>query len=148
MPLSAAHRRLTPILAAILLGSSLSACSGLALTQSKAHGYDINEDALLQIRPGQSAALVTTVLGSPQVTNTFGDDTAWYYIGEKVQQTAFGLELNKQRTLLAVYFDKNNRVKSTERLGMQDGAVINMDTRRTPDYGEDKTFIESILATF
>lgn len=148
MPLSAAYRRTFPILAAVALAISLSACSGMSLVQSKARGYDISDDALMQIRPGQSAPLVATVLGSPQVQNTFGDDTAWYYIGEKVHQTAFGLELDKQRTLLAVYFDKNARVSSIERLGMQDGKVINMDTRRTPDYGLDRTFIESILATF
>jgi outer membrane protein assembly factor BamE (lipoprotein component of BamABCDE complex) len=148
MPSSAVSRRLFPIAMAALLGLSLSACSGLSLVQSKAHGYNLSEDALQQIRPGQSAALVTAVLGSPQVTNAFGEDTAWYYIGEKVQQTAFGMELDKQRTLLAVYFDKDKRVKSTERLGTADGHVINMDTRRTPDYGQDRTFIESILATF
>ncbi|HET8728688.1 MAG TPA: outer membrane protein assembly factor BamE, partial [Alphaproteobacteria bacterium] len=114
MPSSAAFRRLIPIIAVALLGGSLAGCSGLSLVQSKQHGYDISEDALMQIRPGQSATLVAAVLGSPQVTNTFGTDSAWYYIGEKVDQTAFGLQLDKQRTLLAVYFDKNNRVKSTE----------------------------------
>lgn len=142
-----AVRRFAPLGAALLVGTLLSACSGMALTQSKAHGYELSEDALMQIRPGQSAALVTAVLGSPQLTNSFGTDTAWYYMGEKVQQTAFGMELSKQRTLVAVYFDKNAKVKVVERLGMQDGQVINMDTNKTPSYGADKTFLESIMST-
>ena len=122
MPFAPAIRRTFPIVAALLLGVSLSACgSGLSLTQSKARGYEISDDALAQIRPGQSAQLVTAVLGSPQATNNFGTETAWYYIGEKVQQTAFGLELSKERTVLAVYFDKNNKVLDTERLGVKDG---------------------------
>ncbi|WP_374625391.1 outer membrane protein assembly factor BamE [Devosia sp.] len=149
MPLRTVVRRTFPIAAALLLGASLSACSsGLSLSQSKARGYEISEDALLQIRPGQSAALVTAVLGSPQATNNFGSESAWYYIGEKVQQTAFGMELSKERTVLAVYFDKNNKVVDTERLGVKDGKVFNIDSRRTPSYGQDRSFIESIISSF
>ena len=150
MPLRAALRTSFPIAAAVVLSLSLAACSnaGLSLTQSKSRGYDLNEDALMQIRPGQSSQLVMAVLGSPQATNNFGDDTAWYYIGEKVQQTAFGLEINKQRTVLAVYLDSKGKVKATERLGLADGKVINMDTRRTPSYGQDRTFLESIISSF
>jgi outer membrane protein assembly factor BamE (lipoprotein component of BamABCDE complex) len=102
-----------PIAAALVLSLTLAACSsGMSLVQNKQRGYDISEDDVKQIRPGQSAALVTTVLGSPQSTNSFAKETAWIYIGEKVQQTAFGMELNKERTVLVVYFDKNNRVIS------------------------------------
>lgn len=149
MPFAPAIRRTFPIVAALLLGVSLSACgSGLSLTQSKARGYEISDDALAQIRPGQSAQLVTAVLGSPQATNNFGTESAWYYIGEKVQQTAFGMELSKERTVLAVYFDKNNKVLDTERLGVKDGKVFAMESRRTPSYGQDRTFIESIISSF
>lgn len=148
MPLRAAFRRLLPITAAVLVGVSLAACSsGLSLTQSKARGYAISEDAVAQIRVGQSAQLVTAVLGSPQVTNNFGTETAWYYIGEKVQQTAFGMELNKERTLLVVYFDGKNKVVDTERLGVKDGKAFNIESRRTPSYGQDRTFIESIISS-
>ena len=93
-------------------------------------------------------ALVTAVLGSPQATNNFGSESAWYYIGEKVQQTAFGMELSKERTVLAVYFDKNNKVLDTERLGVKDGKVFNIESRRTPSYGQDRSFIESIISSF
>lgn len=148
MPLRTATKRLLPISAALLLGLSLSACSsGLSLTQSKARGYEISEDAVAQIRVGQSAALVTAVLGSPQVTNNFATETAWYYMGEKVQQTAFGMELSKDRTLLVVYFDKKNKVVDTERLGVKDGKVFSIESRRTPSYGQDRTFIKSILSS-
>lgn len=148
MPLRTATKRLLPISAAVLFGLSLSACSsGLSLTQSKARGYEISEDAVAQIRVGQSAALVTAVLGSPQITNSFATETAWYYMGEKVQQTAFGMELSKDRTLLVVYFDKKNKVVDTERLGVKDGKAFNIESRRTPSYGQDRTFIESILSS-
>ena len=148
MPFSAALRLASPIAAAVVLSVSLSACSsGLSLVQNKQRGYEISEDAVKQIRVGQSAALVTAVLGSPQSTNAFARETAWIYIGEKVQQTAFGMELSKERTVLVVYFDKNNKVVDTERLGIKDGKSFQIDSRRTPSYGQDRTFIESIISS-
>lgn len=148
MPLSTAFRLASPIAAALVLSLSLSACSsGLSLVQNKQRGYEISDDAVKQIRVGQSAALVTAVLGSPQSTNSFARETAWIYVGEKVQQTAFGMELSKERTVLVVYFDKNNKVVDTERLGIKDGKSFQIESRRTPSFGQDRTFLESIISS-
>lgn len=147
MPFSA-KRHLFPISAAIALSLSLTACgSGLMLTQKRTQGYEISDDALAQIRPGQSQALVTTVLGSPQVTNTFGNETAYYYIQTKVERTAFGMNTASDRTVLAVYFDKNKKVVDKAVYGSEDGKVIAIQSRRTPSYGIDRSFIESLIAS-
>ena len=148
MPLSTAFRLAAPIAAAVVLSLTVSACSsGMSLEQNKQRGYDISEDDVKQIRPGQSAALVTAVLGSPQSVNTFAKETAWIYVGEKVQQTAFGMELSKSRTVLVIYFDKNNRVTDMERLGVKDGKSFQIESRRTPSFGQDRTFLESIISS-
>jgi outer membrane protein assembly factor BamE (lipoprotein component of BamABCDE complex) len=148
MPLSTAFRLASPIAAALLLSLTLSACSsGLSLVQNKQRGYDISDDDVKQIRPGQSAALVTAVLGSPQSVNAFAKETAWIYVGEKVQQTAFGMELSKSRTVLVIYFDKNNKVTDMERLGVADGKSFQIESRRTPSFGQDRTFLESIISS-
>jgi len=148
MPLRSVNLRLLPISAAVVLSLTLSACSsGLSVVQQRQRGYSISEDAVAQIRIGQSAQLVTAVLGSPQITNSFATETAWYYLGERVQQTAFGMELSKDRTLLVIYFDKNNKVIDTERLGVTDGRAFTIESRRTPSFGQDRTFIESIISS-
>jgi outer membrane protein assembly factor BamE (lipoprotein component of BamABCDE complex) len=148
MPLRTVNIRLLPITTAVVLGLALSACSsGMSLTQQRQRGYSMSEDAVAQIRVGQSAQLVTAVLGSPQITNSFVTETAWYYLGEKVQQTAFGMELSKERTLLVVYFDKKNKVVDTERLGIKDGKMFTIESRRTPSFGQDRTFLDSILSS-
>ncbi len=72
------------------------------------------------------------MLGSPQITNSFASETAWFYLGEKVQQTAFGMELSKERTLLVIYFDKNNKVVDTERLGVKDGKMFTIKKAAAP----------------
>jgi outer membrane protein assembly factor BamE (lipoprotein component of BamABCDE complex) len=148
MPLSAAFRIASPIAAAVFVSITLAACSsGMSLVQNRQRGYEISEDDVKQIRIGQSAGLVTAVLGSPQSVNTFAKETAWIYVGEKVQQTAFGMELNKERTVLVIYFDKTGKVVDTERLGVKDGKSFQIESRRTPSFGQDRTFLESIISS-
>lgn len=135
--------------AAAVLAVALAGCtSSTSLVSKRTQGYEIPESALQQIRPGQSQQLVQVVLGSPQSTNTFGDQTAWYYVETKVSQTSFGLTMVQERTVLAVYFDRNKRVTERVVYGLQDGRAINVETRRTASFGQDKTFIESILESF
>jgi|SRR5690606_8213542 len=135
--------------AAAVLAVALAGCtSSTSLITKRTQGYEIPDSALAQIRPGQSQQLVTLVLGSPQSTNSFGDQSAWYYVETKVEQTAFGMAMVKERTVLAVYFDKNNKVIDKAVYSLADGKVVTIESRRTPSFGEDKTFIDSILSSF
>ena len=136
------------VAAAGLLALSLSACSmgtGLALSNAKVQGYAISQDALAQIRPGQSQELVTVVLGSPQTINAFDNGTAWYYVETKLDETAFGLKTVRERTVLAVYFDKNKKVADKAVYTAKDGKDFTIQGRKTPSYGEDKSFIDSLI---
>lgn len=133
--------------AVLVLATGLAGCgnTGLGLTQTRTEGYSIPEDALEQVRPGVSKDFVEIVLGSPQTTNTLGAELAYYYIETKVEQTAFGASTPVERTVLAVYFDSNNRVADKAVYTLQDGKVFATVPRRTPGYGDDQTFIEAIL---
>lgn len=135
--------------AAAVLAVALAGCtSSTSLITKRTEGYEIPASALQQIRPGQSQATVQLVLGSPQSTNAFGDRTAWYYVETKISQTSFGFTSVQERTVLAVYFDKNKKVIERGLYGLKDGRAINVETRRTPSFGEDATFIDSILSSF
>lgn len=148
MPLRHATASFLPI-AALLAAVALAGCtSSTSLISKRTQGYEISDSAMAQIRPGQSQQLVTLVLGSPQSTNTFGDQSAWYYVETKVEQTSFGLSMVKERTVLAIYFDKNKKVADKAVYSAADGKVITIEGRRTPSFGEDRTFIESILSSF
>lgn len=149
MPLSNVSRRIAPLAASALLAVALAGCTtGGGLVSQRTQGYEIPQDALEQIRPGQSQQLVTLVLGSPQSTNTFGDQTAWYYVETKVNQTSFGMTSIQSRTVLAIYFDKNMKVIDKAIYSAQDGRTVTIESRRTPSYGEDRTFIDQILQSF
>ena len=149
MPLRIASGKLVPLAAAGLLAMVLAACtSSTALVTSRTQGYEISDSAMAQIRPGQSQELVTLVLGSPQSTNSFGDQSAFYYVETKVRQTAFGLTMNDSRTVLVIYFDKNKKVLDKAVYGLKDGKTVAIETRRTQSFGEDRSFIDSILSSF
>ena len=139
---------LLSIAAAGLLGVVLAGCSmgsGLALSTNKIQGYAISQDALAQIRPGQSQELVAVVLGSPQTINAFNEGSAWYYVQTKVSQTAFGLTSVQERTVLAIYFDKNKRVADKAVYGVKDGKSFTIEGRKTPSYGEDRSFLDQLI---
>ena len=136
------------LVAGLGLAVAVSACSTDGFIAHRTEGYVISDSALQQIRPGQSVDLVVAVLGSPQTTSTFGEQTAFYYVETKVDRTAFGLRMPQERRLLAVYFDKNRKVTEKALLGLEDGKVVDIDTHRTPSFGQDKTFVESILSSF
>jgi outer membrane protein assembly factor BamE (lipoprotein component of BamABCDE complex) len=149
MPMRIASSPFAPIAAAALLAVALAACtSSTSLVTKRTQGYEISDSAMQQIRVGQSEQLVTLVLGSPQSTNTFGDQTAWYYVQTKVAQTSFGMNTSLERTVLAIYFDKNKKVVDKAVYSAADGKVVAIENRRTQSYGEDRTFIEQILQSF
>lgn len=138
-------RRLAPLAAALVIGAALAGCTGLGLSQTRTQGYELTEDQLLQVREGQSKELITLVLGSPATTNTWGDEEAWYYIETKVRKTEFGLTTVQDRTVLAVYFGKNGKVIDRAVYGKQDGRVVAIQSRRTPSFGQDRTFLQSLI---
>lgn len=136
--------RLAPIVA-LLLATGLAGCANLGLVHSRTEGYELTQDQLAQIREGQSKQLVTMVLGSPQTTNNFGDEEAWYYVETKVSETEFGLTRIKDRTVLAIYFGKNGKIVDRAIYGKEAGRVVAIESRRTPSYGQDRTFLQSIM---
>jgi outer membrane protein assembly factor BamE (lipoprotein component of BamABCDE complex) len=149
MPMRIASGPLAPIAAAVMLAGLLAGCaSSSSLVSVRTQGYEISDSAMQQIRPGQSQDLVRLVLGSPQSTNTFSSETAWYYVETKVRQTSFGLTMVDSRTVLAVYFDGNGKVVDKAVYSAQDGRTVTIEGRRTPSFGEDRTFIDQILQSF
>jgi outer membrane protein assembly factor BamE (lipoprotein component of BamABCDE complex) len=56
--------------------------------------------------------------------------------------------MTDSRTVLAVYFDKNQKVIDKAVYGLKDGKTVTVETRRTQSFGEDRSFIDSILKSF
>jgi outer membrane protein assembly factor BamE (lipoprotein component of BamABCDE complex) len=53
-----------------------------------------------------------------------------------------------ERTVLAIYFDKNKKVVDKAVYSAADGKTVTVESRRTQSFGEDRTFIDQILQSF
>jgi outer membrane protein assembly factor BamE (lipoprotein component of BamABCDE complex) len=87
---------------------------------------------------------VQSRLGYASTTATFGND-AWYYISATEKQVAFFTPTVLKRQILAVYFDKNNKVTNVRHFGLRDGHVISFEPRETPARGRELTFLQQLL---
>jgi outer membrane protein assembly factor BamE (lipoprotein component of BamABCDE complex) len=108
-------------------------------------GYLPDPDAEATIKTGKDTkSSVQERLGYASTTATFGNDS-WYYISATEKQVAFFKPVVLKRQVLAVYFDKQNKVTNVRHYGLQDGHVVAFETRETPARGRETTFLQELL---
>jgi len=83
-------------------------------------------------------------LGNASTSATFGGD-AWYYISSTEKQVAFFTPTVQNRAILAVYFDKDGKVKDMRHFTLKDGHVVSFESRETPARGRELTFLQQLL---
>ena len=90
---------------------------------------------------------VEGIMGTPSTTASVkykGD--SYYYITQITQQKAF-LTTETDRTVIAIRFNEDEKVKSYAQYGLQDGRVVDINGGVTPVYGEDTSIISALLRT-
>ncbi len=125
-----------------LFATLISACS----PSIDRHGYIARPGAFGQISEGMSKTEVEGILGSPSTTasvNFEGDSS--YYISSVTQSRSFLQPKEISREVIAVRFDKNNQVKSFAQYGLEDGRIININSRQTPVVGNELSVLQDIF---
>jgi len=128
---------------AILLASAavLIACAPVI----DQRGYLSDPQVEAAIKAGaDTKTSVQDRLGNASTSATFGGD-AWYYISSTEEQVAFFTPTVLNRAILAVYFDKDGKVKDLRHFTLKDGHVISFETRETPARGRELTFLQQLL---
>jgi outer membrane protein assembly factor BamE (lipoprotein component of BamABCDE complex) len=131
--------------------STCFAAAGIALIlagcspEVEHRGYVAKPGAFNQITNGMSKMEVEGILGTPSTTASvqFKGDS-YYYITSITTSKAFLTE-ETQREVIAVRFDEAGQVKSFAQYGLEDGRVIDVNTRQSPVYGEDTSLLASLL---
>ncbi len=131
----------------------LAVVTGLALTLGACLGYDeevqrgyvVDDKLLAQVKTGEAAEKVLSVMGTPSTTSTVGGD-AWYYVSQKVEQKLEFMrpQIVDQR-VLAVYFTKQKKVEKIANYGIEDGKVFDFISRTTPTGGAEQGFLRNML---
>jgi outer membrane protein assembly factor BamE (lipoprotein component of BamABCDE complex) len=127
-------RRLAAVLALAL------ALAGCGITQNYNRGYILPEGALEQIPLGASQEQVLVVLGTPSTVATVSGEV-FYYISQRTQRTSFLNPKVVDQRVVAVYFDKDRRVRRIANYGLQDGRIFDFISRTTPGGGQELSYL-------
>jgi outer membrane protein assembly factor BamE (lipoprotein component of BamABCDE complex) len=133
--------RLRALCAMVGLGLALAACSE---TVTK-HGHLFQENDLKAITTGMSQEQVRTTLGTPTTTATVGSGSAYYYISSTQTQTAFFSPVEKDRKVLAVYFNQLGSVDRVAHYGIKDGKVFDFAKQKTATPTRDEGIIKALF---
>jgi outer membrane protein assembly factor BamE (lipoprotein component of BamABCDE complex) len=109
-------------------------------------GYRVKPGAFAEIREGLSKSEVEGILGSPSTTasvNLQGD--SYYYITSTTVARSFLKPQEVNRQVIAVRFEKNDQVESFAQYGLEDGRIININTRKTPVPGTEFSILQELF---
>ena len=126
---------------AALLGLALTAC-GETITK---HGHHFQENDLKQVSSGMSQEQVKGTLGTPTTTATVGSGTAYYYISSTQGQTSFFTPVEKDRKVLAIYFNQLGSVDRVAHYGIKDGKVFDYARQKTPTPSRDEGILKALF---
>jgi outer membrane protein assembly factor BamE (lipoprotein component of BamABCDE complex) len=126
----------------LLAGAALLIACAPVISQ---RGYLPDPAAEATIKAGtDTKTTVQERLGYASTTATFNNDS-WYYISATEKQVAFFNPTILKRQVLAVYFDKQNKVTGVRHYGLKDGHLIAFESRTTPARGRETTFLQELL---
>lgn len=134
--------RLAGKLAGLALVLALAGCG----EQIIKHGYQFRDTDLQAIQPGMSQDQVRATLGTPATTTVLGGGSAFYYISSTMTQTSFMLPDEKDRKVVAVYFNEAGSVEQIANYGLKDGKVFDFVSAKTPAPGaQDEGILKSMF---
>ena len=138
---SARWRNLRMVAAAALMGVALTACTGEQFQK----GYILPAGALEQIPIGASQNQVLIVMGTPS-TIAMVEGEVFYYISQRSERpVAFMNQKVVDQRVIAIYFDKNRRVRRLANYGLQDGKIFDFVSRTTPTSGQELSYLTPLF---
>jgi len=139
--LHARWRGLRLAAAAALVGVALAGCTGEQFQK----GYILPPGALEQIPIGASQDQVLIVMGTPSTVATL-DGEVFYYISQRSERmVAFMNQKVVDQRVIAIYFDKNRRVRRLANYGLQDGKIFDFISRTTATSGQEMNYLTPIF---
>lgn len=127
---------------ALAAALACAACS----EQITKHGHQFHDTDLQAIQPGMSQEQVRGALGTPATTAVVGNGNAFYYISSTMSQSAFFAPNEKDRQVVAVYFNQGGMVENVANYGLKDGKVFDFISRTTPaPGGKDEGILKSLF---
>ena len=132
---------------ALLLTAVLLAGAAACAPVTSYNGFQSRDQKPAEIKPGaDTRSTVLAKLGSPSAKSAFGDPV-FYYISQTMQREAFLKPRVTTRDVVAISFDKDEKVAEVKAYKLKDGFRIAYDDRATPTRGRELNWMEQILGT-
>jgi outer membrane protein assembly factor BamE (lipoprotein component of BamABCDE complex) len=136
-------RRAAVMVAAALLTAGLGGCGSFGETFQR--GYVLPDGALEQIQIGASQDQVLIVMGTPSTVATLNGEV-FYYISQRANRpVAFMNQRVVDQRVIAIYFDKDRRVRRLANYGMKDGKVFDFVSKTTETGGEELNYLRFLF---
>ncbi|MEM0921990.1 MAG: outer membrane protein assembly factor BamE [Pseudomonadota bacterium] len=134
-------KQLGRIAACAVLGFSVMACTPTV----RVHGFAPDEVSLETVQAGvDTRGSVRRKVGRPSSSGVF-TDTGWYYVATTVEHLAYYQPEVVDRRVVAITFDERDVVASVNAYGLDEGRVVDLETRTTPTAGRGLTILEQLL---
>ncbi|URW75622.1 outer membrane protein assembly factor BamE [Sphingomonas donggukensis] len=123
-----------------------AAVSAAACTPLRGHqGYIVDVDLVNSVQPGvDTRATVQQTLGRPTVAGQFSD-ADWYYVARDTRNYAYNNPKPVSQITLRVRFDAAGNVASVDRMGVEQVASINPESKKTPTLGRERGFFSDLF---
>ena len=133
---------------AVTLGLLVLGAGGLSgcAPSFAANGFQVIDQKPQEIKVGASRSDVLSKLGSPSTVSTF-DPNTWYYISQTTEKYAYYKPHVQTRTVVAINFDKADKVAYVKDLSLKDGYQIAYAGRETPTRGKELNWLEQLVGT-
>jgi outer membrane protein assembly factor BamE (lipoprotein component of BamABCDE complex) len=136
----AARSLMARSLMALALAAGLAACT----PDIDLHGNNPTSERMALLKPGLTKADVVALLGSPSQTSTFGGDS-WYYISNRMETVAVLPPKELDRKVVIVTFSRGGLVQEINKLDLDDGKKVAMDSAATPSSGRELGIFEQLI---
>ena len=139
-------RRLFSFSSRLLIPAAMALAVAACSTNIAHRGYLAKPGAFSQVHEGMAKSEVQGILGSPSTTagvNFQGD--SYYYISSTTEQRAFLNAKEVDRQVIAIRFDQNDQVASLGQYGLEDGKIVDINSRTTPTKGRELTILQQLF---
>ncbi len=134
-------KRVAGLVLAAIIGGGLSGCAA----EVKNHGYAPDDALLAEITAGtDTRGSIRRKIGRPSTTGVF-TESGWYYVATTVEHYMYYQPKVTDRRVVAVQFDADDVVAAVNVYGLEDGRIIDLQTRTTPTYGRELTILQQLL---
>ena len=134
-------KRVAGLVLAAIIGGGLSGCAA----EVKNHGYAPDDALLAEITAGtDTRGSVRRKIGRPSTTGVF-TESGWYYVATTVEHYMYYQPKVTDRRVVAVQFDADDVVAAVNVYGLEDGRIIDLQTRTTPTHGRELTILQQLL---